>query len=78
MLKPFMYMGFAMGVFFAFFGVAVFLNPPDGFNNNFIPPNILGVLIFLYGGYRFYRSYLIYKKLKETPPNESDENENHS
>lgn len=62
--KVFMYSGFIMGAVIFVIGAVFIIKPPEHFN--IMPPVLMGGILMLYGGFRVYRSYLMYKRNQDS------------
>jgi uncharacterized membrane protein HdeD (DUF308 family) len=67
--KFFIYSGFIMGGLILLIGFVFLVRPPEHFT--FVPPVLMGAILVFYGGFRVYRSYLMWKR--NQPPHANDE-----
>ena len=66
MRTVFIYSGFAIGVILAVLGCLLLFGVidlnPDGRKTLPLPGNMIGLIMVLYGGFRFYRSWIAYQR----------------
>ncbi|MEM6631720.1 MAG: hypothetical protein AAF694_18730 [Bacteroidota bacterium] len=64
MTKAFSYLGLVMSLIFIIVGLAFPFYPPPALKLTGLQNTLLGIILVVYGGFRFYRAYTTLKKDK--------------